>query len=93
MLFLLTALCGGAEPSNDRRSVRLERKPEKPGRKIRMDRQTTNPIRYELVNVPEGKAVVTVNAYYPEAIAQIFAMRRRTGSFGTKTERWSPWMS
>ena len=29
--------------------------------------KTTNPIRYELVSLPEGKAVVTVNAYYPDA--------------------------
>lgn len=29
--------------------------------------RTTNPLRYELINLPDGKVLATVNAYYPEA--------------------------
>jgi hypothetical protein len=41
--------------------------PKSPDGKYEWIVQTTNPIRYELVSVADGKEQVTVNAYYPEA--------------------------
>jgi len=41
--------------------------PKSPDGKYEWITKATNPVRYELVNLPGGKAVVSVNAYYPEA--------------------------
>jgi hypothetical protein len=41
--------------------------PKSPDGKYEWIIKTTNPIRYQLVSLPAGKTVASVNAYYPEA--------------------------
>ena len=46
--------------------------------------RATNPIRYELVNLPNGKEVVSVNAYYPEANSSNIDYAKAYGIFWNK---------
>jgi hypothetical protein len=46
--------------------------------------RATNPIRYELVNLPNGKEIVSVNAYYPEANSSNIDYAKAYGIFWNK---------
>jgi hypothetical protein len=46
--------------------------------------RTTHPIRYELVNTPDGKGMVTVNAYYQEANSANIRYAKACGIFWNK---------
>ena len=46
--------------------------------------RATNPIRYELVNLPAGKEIISVNAYYPEANSSNIDYARAYGIFWNK---------
>jgi hypothetical protein len=46
--------------------------------------RATNPIRYELVYVPEGKVMLTVNSYYPEANSSNLRYAKAYGVFWNK---------
>jgi len=62
----------------------LRGNPKSPDGKYEWIVQTTNPIRYELVNVLEGKEVATVNAYYPEANSSNIHYAKAYGVFWNK---------
>jgi hypothetical protein len=67
MLLLLTAVATGQNPPMTGDPYVSRGNPKSPDGKYEWTLRTTDPIRYELVNVPDGKDVVTVNAYYPDA--------------------------
>jgi hypothetical protein len=55
--------------------------PKSPDGKYEWTIRATNPIRYQLVNLPAGKAVVSVNAYYPEANSSNIHYAKACGIF------------
>jgi hypothetical protein len=55
--------------------------PKSPDGKYQWIVQTTNPIRYELVGVADGKELVTVNAYYTEANSSNIRYAKANGIF------------
>jgi hypothetical protein len=58
--------------------------PKSPNGKYEWAVNTTNRIRYELVNKPDGRVVVTVNAYYPEANSSNIQYAKAYGVFWNK---------
>jgi hypothetical protein len=58
--------------------------PKSPDGKFEWIVQTTNPIRYELVNETDGKELATVNAYYPEANGSNIRYAKAYGTFWSK---------
>jgi hypothetical protein len=58
--------------------------PKSPDGKYEWIVQTTNPIRYELVNAAEGSELATVNAYYPEANGSNIRYAKAYGIFWSK---------
>jgi hypothetical protein len=67
ILFLLSAFAAAQNPPITGDPYVSRGNPKSPDGSLEWTVRTTNPIRYELVNLPEGKVVVTVNAYYPDA--------------------------
>jgi hypothetical protein len=67
MLFLLTAAATAQNPPMTGNPYVSRGNPKSPNGKYEWMLRTTNPIRYELVDAPDGKVMVTVNAYYPDA--------------------------
>ena len=55
--------------------------PKSPNGKYEWVVRTTNPLRYELMNVPDGKVLATVNAYYPDANQTNIQYARAYGVF------------
>jgi hypothetical protein len=55
--------------------------PKSPDGKYEWIIKTTNPIRYQLVNLPAGKTVASVNAYYPEANSSNIHYAKACGIF------------
>jgi hypothetical protein len=58
--------------------------PKSPDGKYQWTVRTTNPICYELMNVPEGKPLARVNAYYPEANGMNIQYAKAYGVFWNK---------
>ena len=58
--------------------------PKSPDGKYEWIVQTTNPIRYELVTVADGKELVTVNSYYPEVNRPDIRFAKAYGIFWSK---------
>lgn len=58
--------------------------PKSPDGKYEWTVRTTNPVRYELVNVPHGRPVVTVNSYYPDADSSNIQYAKAYGAFWNK---------
>jgi hypothetical protein len=58
--------------------------PKSPNGKYEWAVRTTNPIRYELINKPDGRVVMTVNAYYPEANSSNIQYAKAYGVFWNK---------
>jgi hypothetical protein len=58
--------------------------PKSPDGKFEWSIRTTCPIRYELVNVPDGKVVLTVSSYYPEANSSNIRYAKAYGVFWNK---------
>jgi hypothetical protein len=58
--------------------------PKSPDGKYEWIVQTTNPIRYKLASVADGRALATVNAYYPEANASDIRYAKAYGIFWSK---------
>lgn len=67
ILFLLSAIATAQNPPNTGDPYVSRGNPKSPDGSLEWTVRTTNPIHYELVDLAEGKAVVAVNAYYPEA--------------------------
>ena len=67
MLSLLTAASTAQNPPTTGNPYVSRGNPKSPNGKYEWILRTTNPIRYELVDVLDGKGMVTVNAYYPDA--------------------------
>jgi len=62
----------------------LRGNPKSPDKKYEWNVRTNNPIRYELINVPDGKEVVTVNAYYPDVNSSNIQYAKAYGIFWNK---------
>jgi hypothetical protein len=62
----------------------LRGNPKSPDGKYEWAVRTTNPIRYELVNLPDGKEVVTVNAYNPGVNSSNIQYAKAYGIFWNK---------
>jgi hypothetical protein len=67
ILLLLSAIALAQNPPNTGDPYVSRGNPKSPDGSLEWTVRTTNPIHYELVNLPEGKALAAVNAYYPEA--------------------------
>ena len=66
-LCLWTAAATAQNPTTTGDPYASRGNPKSPDGKYEWITKATNPVRYELVNLTGGKAVVSVNAYYPEA--------------------------
>jgi hypothetical protein len=62
----------------------LRGNPKSPDGKYEWVVRTNNPIRYELINVRDGKEVVTVNAYHPDVNSSNIQYARASGIFWNK---------
>jgi hypothetical protein len=58
--------------------------PKSPDAKYEWTIRTTNPIRYELVDLAAGKPIAAVNAYYPEANSSNIQYAKAYGVFWSK---------
>src|ERR1700693_3654434 len=63
-LHLLTATLTAQNPPMTGDPYASRGNPKSPDGKYEWIVQTANPIRYILMNVPEGKELLTINAYY-----------------------------
>jgi hypothetical protein len=83
-LCLLTATATPQNPPMKGDPYASRGNPRSPDGKYEWIVRTTNPIRYELVNVPDGKEVVAVNAYYSEANSSNIHYAKAYGVFWNK---------
>jgi hypothetical protein len=83
-LCLLTATAAAQNPSTTGDPYVPRGNPKSPDGKYEWTVRTISPIRYELVNVADGKEVVTVNAYYPEANSSNIQYAKAYGIFWNK---------
>jgi hypothetical protein len=67
ILFLMTVPASAQNPPDSGDPYALRGDPRSPDGKYEWTVQKTNPIRYQLISIPDGKEFVTVHAYYPEA--------------------------
>jgi hypothetical protein len=81
LLCLLTAAATAQNPPMTGNPYVSRGNPKSPNGKYEWILRTTNPIRYELVKAPGGKAMVTVNAYYPEANSANIQYAKACGIF------------
>jgi hypothetical protein len=88
MLCLLAALATAQNPPMTGNPYAPRGNPKSPDGKYEWIVQTTNPIRYELVSVADGKEFVTVNAYYPEANGSNIRYANACGIFWSKDGRF-----
>ena len=81
----LLAVSAAAQNPPDRGDPYVLRgNPKSPDGKYEWAVRTNNPIRYELINVPDGKEVVTVNAYYPDVNSSNIQYAKAYGIFWNK---------
>jgi hypothetical protein len=83
-LCLLAAAAAAQNPPMTGDPYRSRGNPKSPDGKFEWSVRTTDPIRYELVNVPEGKVVLTVSSYYPEANSSNIRYAKAYGVFWNK---------
>jgi hypothetical protein len=83
-LYLLTATLTAQNPPMTGDPYASRGNPKSPDGKYEWTVGTRNPIRYELINIPDGKVVVTVNAYYPEPTSSNRRYARAYGIFWNK---------
>jgi hypothetical protein len=83
-LFLLTATATAQNPPMTGDPYASRGNPKSPDGKYELIVQTANPIRYILMNVPEGKELLTINAYYPEANSSNILYAKACGVFWNK---------
>jgi hypothetical protein len=83
-LYLLTATLTAQNPPMAGDPYASRGNPKSPDGKYEWTVRTTNPIRYELVDVLNGKPVVTVNAYYPEVNSSNIRYAKAYGIFWNK---------
>ena len=81
MLCLLAAAATAQNPPMTGNPYVSRGNPKSPNGKYEWILRTTNPIRYELVNAPDGEGVVAVNAYYPEASSANIQYAKACGIF------------
>jgi hypothetical protein len=62
----------------------LRGNPKSPDGKYEWVVRTNNPVRYDLINVRDGKEVVTVNAYYPDVTSSNIQYAKASGIFWNK---------
>src|SRR5271165_225976 len=62
----------------------LRGNPKSPDGKYEWVVRTNNPVRYGLINVRDGKEVVTVNAYYPDVNSSNIQYAKASGIFWNK---------
>jgi hypothetical protein len=79
MLLLATALAQNPPATGNPYAARGN--PKSPGGKYEWTVRTTNPIRYELVDLSDERVVVTVNAYYPDANSSNIRYAKACGIF------------
>ncbi len=84
MLALSAGLATAQNPPKIGNPYAARGNPKCPDGKYEWIVQTTNPIRYELVSVADGKEVATVNAYYPEANGSNIRYAKAYGIFWSK---------
>ena len=85
LLTSLLAVSAAAQNPPDRGDPYVLRgNPKSPDGKYEWAVRTNNPIRYELINVPDGKEVVTVNAYYPDVNSSNIQYAKASGIFWNK---------
>ena len=84
MFCLLTAAATAQNPPMTGNPYVSRGNPKSPNGTYEWILRTTNPIRYELVNAPDGKGMVTVNAYYPDANSANIQYAKAWGIFWNK---------
>ena len=84
MLSLLTATATAQNPPTTGDPYASRGNPKSPDGKYEWIVQTTNPIRYALVYAPDGKQVLAVNSYYPEANSSNIRYAKACGTFWNK---------
>jgi hypothetical protein len=84
ILSLSASLATGQNPPATGDPYAPRGNPKSPDGKYEWIVQTTNPIRYELVNAAEGSELATVNAYYPEANGPNIRYAKAYGIFWSK---------
>jgi hypothetical protein len=84
VLCLPAALAAEQNPSVTGDPYAPRGNPKSPDGKYEWVVRTTNPIHYELVNVGDGKDLVTVNAYYPEPNGSNIRYANAYGIFWSK---------
>jgi hypothetical protein len=83
-LCLLTAAATAQNPPMTGNPYVSRGNPKSPNGKYEWILRTTHPIRYELVNALDGKGMVTVNAYYPDANSANIQYAKAWGIFWNK---------
>jgi hypothetical protein len=83
-LFLLTTTLAAQNPPISGDPYASRGNPKSPDGKYEWIIRTTNPIRYELVDLSAGKPIATVNAYYPEANSSNIQYAKAYGVFWSK---------
>jgi len=84
MLSLVTAAATAQNPPLTGDPYAPRGNPKSPNEKYEWIVRTTIPIRYELLHVPDGKKMVTVNAYYPDANSSNIQYAKAHATFWNK---------
>jgi hypothetical protein len=84
MLCLTTAAATAQNPPDKGDPYASRGNPKSLDGKYEWTVRTTNPIRYELVNVPDGKEAVTVHAYNPDVNSSNIQYAKACGIFWNK---------
>ena len=84
ILSLLAVSVAAQNPPDRGDPYVLRGNPKSPDGKYEWVVRTNNPIRYELINVRDGKEVVTVNAYYPDVNSSNIQYAKAYGIFWNK---------
>ena len=81
---LLTVSAAAQNPPDTGDPYVLRGNPKSPDGKYEWVVRTNNPIRYELINMRDGRETVTVNAYYPDVNNSNIQYARAYGIFWNK---------
>src|SRR5260370_7891244 len=84
MLCLTTAAATAQNPPEKGDPYASRGNPNREDGKYEWTGRKTNPIRYELVNVPDGNEAVTVNAYNPDVNSSNIQYAKACGIFWNK---------
>ncbi len=84
VLCLITAAATAQNPPLTGDPYAPRGNPKSPNGKYEWLVRTTNPVRYELLTVPDGKKVVTIKAYYPDANSSNIQYAKAYGIFWNK---------